>query len=308
MEKPPAATIQDVDAMLDALERTGKYCAVGFQAQSAPSVRGLKKEICAGTLGAIREVIVIGQWKRMNDYFTRNRWSGRFMLDGNYILDGTVNNPMAHYLFNALYFISPEWNRAAMPRSVRAELYHAHHIESEDNSCLEVVTENGAKIYFYGTLCAPEEKPVTVEVIGERGRASWAGNECRIFQGDKEVKVISDNGVESKTEQFRNIVRYQRGLDSELNCPLAMTRAHTLACNGAFESARKTLKIPDDKLFLRKMPDTGAEWIELPNIVEIMQRAAQERKLYSDMGIEWARPTKPFALKNYKLFDMKSVT
>ena len=30
-------------------------------------------------------------------------------------------------------------------KTVRAELYHAHDIESEDTSCLEVVCRNGAR-------------------------------------------------------------------------------------------------------------------------------------------------------------------
>jgi predicted dehydrogenase len=32
LEKPPAATIQEVDSMIAALRQTGKVCAVGFQA------------------------------------------------------------------------------------------------------------------------------------------------------------------------------------------------------------------------------------------------------------------------------------
>jgi predicted dehydrogenase len=43
VEKPPAATIQDVDAMLAASAATGKFCAVQFQQMSLQPLRDLKQ-------------------------------------------------------------------------------------------------------------------------------------------------------------------------------------------------------------------------------------------------------------------------
>ena len=132
--------------MEEALRRTGRFCAIGFQSQSQQTVLGLKRDICAGRLGRLRDVVVTGLWRRDEHYYQRNRWAGRLMVDGSYILDGTINNPLAHYLFNGLFFARPEPARVALPLSVRAELYHGHDIESEDTSCLEIECDSGVKV------------------------------------------------------------------------------------------------------------------------------------------------------------------
>ena len=134
LEKPPAATIQDVDAMLQAEQESGRFCSVGFQSQSKNTVKELKRRVCDGKLGEIKEVAVKGMWKRLDSYYDRNPWAGELKLGDDYVLDGTVNNPLAHYLYNGMYFGCTTWGEVLKPVRVRAELYHAHHIDSEDNS------------------------------------------------------------------------------------------------------------------------------------------------------------------------------
>jgi predicted dehydrogenase len=48
VEKPPAVTIQDLNGMLDAERRSGKFCAVSFQLQSKAVVRKIRETICGG--------------------------------------------------------------------------------------------------------------------------------------------------------------------------------------------------------------------------------------------------------------------
>ncbi|MGB2822566.1 MAG: Gfo/Idh/MocA family oxidoreductase, partial [Phycisphaerae bacterium] len=51
LEKPPAATVQEVDAMLDALRRADRMCLVGFQALHG-DMRLVVDRLCDGRLGA----------------------------------------------------------------------------------------------------------------------------------------------------------------------------------------------------------------------------------------------------------------
>lgn len=307
LEKPSAATVQDIDAMLAALDRTGKFCTVGFQSQSNPTVLGLKKAVCDGRLGAIKEVVVTGCWKRSNSYYTRNPWAGHFTYKGRYILDGTINNPLAHYLFNGLFFASQQWGHAAVPVSVRAELYRAHKIQSEDTSCLEVACDNGVRVYFYATLCAEEQTMPEIEVIGDKDHATWdAKGTARIFEGDSLAEEIAlPDHVDPREVLFRNAARYLRGLDTELNCPLQMTRSHVLAVNGAFESARYPVPIPEDQLEISTDPESGEVYPLIPGIRDIITRAAEERKLFSDLAVPWAVKTEPFSLENYGRFGIQ---
>lgn len=305
LEKPTAATIQDFAAMEAALNRSGRFCQIGFQSQSDAVVKGLKREICSQRLGAIKQVVVTGLWVRQDSYYARNRWAGSYMLDGRYILDGTINNPLAHYLFNGLYFASCEWGRAAVPVSVRAELYRGHKIESEDTSALEVVCDNGAKVNFYATLCSPEVVSPTIDVIGEKGWARWTSKgPAVLYEGEKKVGEVTDpEGRNGRVEEFRNAARYLRGLDAELNCPLAMTRSHVLAVNGAFESAGFPVSIPSSALEVTTDAESGEVSTSIKGIRELIARAAAERALFSDLGVPWAQATQSFPLENYTRFE-----
>ena len=308
LEKPPAATIQDIDAMIEALERTGRWCQVGFQNQSKVTVRKLKRLICDGKLGKILSVAVKGLWKRKDSYYNRNPWAGLFRKSDQYILDGTINNPLAHYLFNGLYFACDRWQTVAQPVTVRAELYKGHHIKSEDTSALDVTCDNDATVHFFATLCADQQAQPEIEVVGEKGKAHWpAAGDVHITYSDGSSEMIQDPGENARDEVFRNAIRYLRGEDEELNCPLQMTRPHTLAVNGAFESSGGAHKIPDDMLEIYTSPDDAEAkdvCTEIPNIGDIIERAFAERKLYSDLGAPWAVATKPFSVENYTRFEM----
>lgn len=307
LEKPTTATIQDFDAMTEALERTGRWCAIGFQSQWDANVVAVKKLICSGRIGAIKEAVVMGNWRRDENYFTRNAWSGAFMFNGKYILDGTINNPMAHYLFNALYFASPKWGQAAIPTAVRAELYRAHDIQSEDTSCLDIMCDNGARVMFYGSLNSSEAMSPAIEIIGEKGRIEWqAQNAARVYAGELLVEEIPADDGNSRLTMFRNVARYARGQDQELYCPIGMTRAHVLVVNAAFESAQRPVTIAEKFLKREEDADSGNVFTEIiPDIKELSARAAAERKLYGELEVPWAAKSEPFSLAGYARFEMQ---
>ena len=48
LEKPPAATVQEVDAMLTALDAAGRFCLVGFHALHAADIRFIKEREIVG--------------------------------------------------------------------------------------------------------------------------------------------------------------------------------------------------------------------------------------------------------------------
>ena len=304
VEKPPAVTIQDLDEMIEAERKSSGFCAVGFQSQSENTVRALKRRICDGKLGKIKEVVVKGRWKRLDSYYERNAWAGKFIYDGKYVLDGTVSNPLSHYLMNGLYFASMNWGEAASPMRVRAELYRAHRIEGEDTSCLEVEVENGAKVFFFATLCGPSNEMPVHEIVGSKGTARWTkGQDVHIKYYNGEVEVIKDDGADERIEVFRNAARYLRGVDGELNCPLSLTRPFVLTLNGAYESAGTIRSIPRRYLTIKE--EGGSVSTIINNIVEIIDEASEQRKLYSDLGVEWAYSTGYFSLKDYRSFNMR---
>ena len=85
-----------------------------------------------------------------------------------------------------------------------------------------------------------------------------------------------------------------------------MTRAHVLAVNGAFESARSPVTIPDEFLKRREDGESGKLFTEIvPDIEKLSARAAAERKLYSELDVPWAVKTEPFSLAGYTRFELQ---
>lgn len=316
LEKPPTPVIQDIDAMLEAERQSGKFCAVGFQSQSSDTVRRLKKKICDGDLGEIEHVAMERIEKRTDLYYARNPWAGKFVYSGRYVLDGTLGNPFAHQLMNSLYFASMEENSAANPVRVRAELYRGHRIESEDTSALTADVDSNARIYFFGTLCAKIKK-LTFEVAGSKGRAQPTREGICIEYKDGGKELIKGAGSSAGVECFRNAASYLRGEAEQLNCPLSMTRPYVLTLNGAWESSEGVRQIPERFVDVKKQPATRKYAVGQPDteittyvkgVEETVEKAYEERKLYSELGVEWAVPTEYFPVQNYTYFSQQANT
>jgi len=303
VEKPPAVTIQDLDEMIEAEKKSGKFCVVGFQLQSKTVVQGIKETICEGKVGDVKYVLAKGKWKRLDSYYERNAWAGKFMHEGKYVLDGTVSNPLSHYLMSSLFFASMERGRAAYPIRVRAELYRGHRIEGEDTSCLDAEVDSGAHVLFFATLCSPSESRPSQRIIGTKGTIDWTfGNNAYIKYADGSVEVIKEDGKDERMELFRNTIRYLRGLDENINCTLELTRPFVLTLNGAYESAKRIKQIPDK--FIVRQAEGGSMATIILGIDDIIDRAFEQKLLFSDLGVEWAYKTDYFPLKNYKCFSL----
>ena len=87
VEKPAAGSIQDVDAMIAARDRTGMHCGVGFQHLYRADVQQLKEWICSGRFGAVNRIGCICRWPRERAYYLRNGWAGRLAVGDVWVLD-----------------------------------------------------------------------------------------------------------------------------------------------------------------------------------------------------------------------------
>ncbi|MEA3399652.1 MAG: Gfo/Idh/MocA family oxidoreductase [Armatimonadota bacterium] len=303
VEKPPAATVQDVDAMIATSEETGRFCAVGFQNQSKHTVRELKALICDGELGQVERITVMAEWVRDDAYYARNAWAGQMVLDGRYVLDGPTNNALAHYMFNALYWASPTWGHADSPARVRGELYRAHPIPGEDSSAIAVETLGGVHIVYVTTLAGWETRGPIIRVEGTGGTAHWDfQGPTQIEYADGSERVIEPDGRREHDEVFRNAIRYMLGEDDELNAPIAMTRPMTVAVNGAYESGGPPRTISDEHVTRERRGEKVFTGIN--GIGELLDDCYQRHITYSEAGAPWAYETEWFDTSEYSHFDM----
>ena len=68
LEKPPAATVQEVDRMLAAAESAGTVVALGFQAIYSESINFVKQRVVDGSLGPVKRIKTWALWPRGDAY------------------------------------------------------------------------------------------------------------------------------------------------------------------------------------------------------------------------------------------------
>ncbi|NMA95886.1 MAG: Gfo/Idh/MocA family oxidoreductase [Clostridiales bacterium] len=303
LEKPPAVTVQDIDKIIEASERTGNICTVNFQNTSFKSFLELNRMVADGELGEIKSVIGVGLWKRTDAYYERTPWAGELIHNGEYVLDGTVNNPLAHLLNNCLIVAGKGNAEDALPVKVQGELYKGHNIGGEDTACLRVHTQNNIKVLFYTTLCSLVQEIPYIIVKGDKGKATWTYNNDLVLEyNDGEKRELTYDKELPIENIYYNLIDVLNSNEKRLLASIKACKSFVLASNGAFESSKETMKIGDEYLVRKKEGDTISTYIK--DIEDIVATALKEEKLFSELGIEWAKKTEVFDLGGYTEFNL----
>ncbi|MCF6177667.1 MAG: Gfo/Idh/MocA family oxidoreductase, partial [Victivallaceae bacterium] len=134
VEKPAAATVQEVIEMQRVVNETGKFVAVGYQFIYQPDVAQVKQILIDGKLGKLVSIKSKALWSRDSIYYNRNGWAGKLNVNGAWVLDSQFNNANAHFLNVMNFLVGQTFSAAAEIKSCYAELYRAHAIESPDTA------------------------------------------------------------------------------------------------------------------------------------------------------------------------------
>lgn len=294
LEKPPAGCIDDFEAMLQAVQVTGRLCAVHFQWIWLQCMQAAKAAIVAGRIGRLREVRVKGRWFREDRYYTRNAWAGKLRVGDTWVLDGTINNPFAHQANNALFLAGATQYDWANPVEVRAELYHARPgIEGDDTTCLAVRTDTGVDLRIYLTLCSsqPQRHP-TIRAIGEGGEVTWPFEDFHgeIRTADGSVDRIEPDHTPGSEAVYTNVCNHLRGREPRVQCQLADTRPFTQVISAAYEVAGPPQGI--DASFVRRGGLPGKEGFLLKGVDEAIESCFETGRMFHEAGMPWAVPAK----------------
>ncbi|MCC2683458.1 MAG: oxidoreductase domain protein [Paenibacillaceae bacterium] len=292
-EKPPAVTVQDVEEMAEVSRRTGKLCSVSFQMTGINAFRKLLELLRDGAVGELKQVTGTGLWHRTDEYYARTAWAGKLTQSGQYVLDGTMNNPFSHLLNNCLYAAGMGDPAKAAPVRVQAELYHGHAIDAEDTSCVRIETACGVDVRFYATLCHSSSDTPQLVAHGTAGKMVWDyGHRLKVVGADGNERVLEFPKEDLTRNMYMNLMEAIAAGDAgqkTLYCPVDACRSFVQATNGAFESAKAIHPLP-------------VEYWERLSVV--IARAAAEGKLFSELGEPWAVPSAPFALDGYRRFAL----
>jgi len=297
MEKPPVVSLEQWREVLAATRESKRPCAIDFQWLSSQPIQDFKRWTVEGRLGQVRDVVAYSHQKRYDGYYERAAWAGKIMLGDRLVRDGSVNNPMAHQLNNALYLGSDKPEEYIQPARVRAELYRAHPIETEDTCCMEIECREGPKVYFYTTLCSQHHFNHTAwRVTGTKATAVLDGTRLQLLHGSavKEKIEYKDGQMGSVAAMVEDTTLFLLGKSKRLLCPFEQTRPFVAAVEGMFLSAQTVKAVPAE--FVKRLPVEDTIATEILDIDAHIQEAARRKALFSDLKLPWAVATKPVTL------------
>ena len=177
LEKPPCATLGQWRHIVAAQEAANKVCVVGFQMQTSPALRFLKRQLVQGAVGKLQTVAASIRWCRMDPYYARAPWAARWMVDGQPVFDGPATNALAHVVHAAMFFAGESQDSWAEIARVRGNLKKARPIESYDTSYIEAETTSGVTVRLAFTHASAGTDAARLFCIGDagKGQVSWDG-------------------------------------------------------------------------------------------------------------------------------------
>ncbi|HEY3755463.1 MAG TPA: Gfo/Idh/MocA family oxidoreductase [Opitutaceae bacterium] len=287
VEKPLAATVEEVEEIRAAESRHGRTVMVGFQYHYVEANQQLKRLLNAGEIGRLRRIRIIGLWPRGAEYYHRTDWAGRVKSGATWVYDSPFSNAFAHHLSLALYFAGPAPAASASPVRVAAEFYRAQPIENFDTGALRAETNTGVAIHFYASHSCSSNCDPEIVIEGERGTVTWLHNQHYVVAADGAVprQVSLGHELAARQQMFHDVFARLAGAPVFV-CGTDIAREHT-RCIQAAQSAAAPRDIP--RVWLKDNGLAGPHrriWIA--GVEESLRRAFDSAQSLSQAGCAWA--------------------
>ena len=299
VEKPLTGAIQDANRLIDVRDKTGKTIVVGYQHLYSQTIQGLKERVLDGRLGPIKMARLKASWPRGSQYYSRNPWAGSQKRDGVWTLDSPINNALAHYLTNIFYLCSTSIENPCGIASVHAELYRAWDIENLDTACLRVQTDTDATALIAMSHVGESRFGPIMNLECQNGTVNWTTGSCEITYTNGQREPIEDNDSRMRSLPWVNMVKALRHGESIISS-LEVARSQTLCINGAHESCPEVHDIPED--VVKIVMQNEQKFLVVDDLENQLHRSANENKLFSEMGVSWAKQSEAYQLEAYRQF------
>ncbi|MEU7999916.1 Gfo/Idh/MocA family oxidoreductase [Catellatospora sp. NPDC049111] len=269
LEKPPVLDRAEHDALLAEQDTTGRVVQVGFQSLASPALVRLREAVAAGQLGTVRQISVLGCWRRDDAYWARSPWSGRRTVDGRPSLDGALANPFAHAVMQALAVLDLPVIR------VEVDWLKVRPIEVEDTATLRVTLTGGVRVLVAVTLAGEDFVDGELTVYGDRGTAELTFREDRLRLPGEPVAEL----VEGRSTLLENLLAF-RASGTPLLSGLARTASFTTVIE-QLRAAEPSYQVAPEALAVEDGHRT------LVGVNDVLRRCAAEGALMNELSAPW---------------------
>lgn len=281
LEKPPTASLAELEQLVATQQRTGRTVQVGFQTYGSHAVARVRQLVASGEIGTVTGVGGVGTWVRPDTYWTRARWAGRRTVDGRAVVDGVVTNPLAHAVATALLLAGA--SRAQDVATVELDLAHANPIEADDTSSVRVTTTDGLRVALGLTLCAGVQTPPHLVVHGTAGRVV-------LHYTRDVVEVTGPGGTRTETcardDLLENLLAHRADPAVPLHAPLAATGAFMRVLD-AVRAAPDPAAI--DPAHVDDVTDDAGRHLVVRGVEDLCGQVAETLQTFTELGAPWTR-------------------
>lgn len=292
VEKPLAASEEEMDRIDAAAALHRRRVFVGFQDLYASEIHALKAALVGGALGALRSIRGLGCWPRPASYYARNGWAGRLAVDGRPVLDSPLNNAFAHFVMLSLFFAGERADSLGAWTSCEAELYRAQPIQSFDTAGLRLRFARGVEALWLCTHSAVSPREPALHFVGDAGEAVWRFGEAAVLRprGGAERVWPSLPLLRHRARMLEVVLRVLRGEPLPV-CTPAMARAHARLVLALHAHAAVT-DIPEGHL-VRLGAGEEAQ-IAIRGVEPLLDACLASGALPSEQGAPWSSPAARF--------------
>lgn len=303
-EKPLAPILQDALDIRNAVQSSGKALGVGFQMSFCDPIQNLKKDIRAGVLGAPRSLHSYVSWQRFDSYYN-SPWKGRIKdAQGNWILDSILTNATAHYLHNTFFVLGEEQEQAAMPETLRVELYNGKGIETFDTAFVQGEFANGCDFFLAVTHSGDRDIDPVLHYEFENAIVTASGNDdsaeiIATFHDGTTRNYGAALGEYHVAQKIRTMLAVAADPSLPVPCTVDTILPQLTVCNAICDQA-EIHPLPAERMERVTEPESG---IFMPGLSDEAWRCFEEGKLPSQLGYTWACAPSEITLKGYTAFS-----
>jgi len=191
VEKPPAMSLKDTDAMIRACKEAGVRLGVVLQCRVRKPIQAMRQAIAEGRFGRLIQADTFMKWHRTTEYYFSDPWRSSRRSGG-----GVTIQHAFHYIDLLQYLMGP----AKRVEARMMNLTH-HTVELEDtvHACIDYA--NGAHGMVLASTGLWPGSDVRVELHGENGTAVMVGERMEMWKfkeeqaGDEKVRALGRASV-----------------------------------------------------------------------------------------------------------------